>query len=152
MLHSLSRIFMHKTWKWIGSHHGLRTPNEGINQRSLKIWAYVADKICFSHTLKFGSGSWFSALQWKRFPHRASIVHDRDDEWDNEWLGIHPFFLHPACKGVYILDYLLLDWLQSLELAYYKASFSWLGTPTTRKFKKSRFYIQFNMFRALKEF
>ena len=27
--------------------HGLRTPNEGINQRYLKNWAKVADKICF---------------------------------------------------------------------------------------------------------
>ena len=26
--------------------HGLRIPNEGINQRNLKIWADVADKIC----------------------------------------------------------------------------------------------------------
>ena len=26
------------------------TPNEGINQRNLKIWANVADKICFGHT------------------------------------------------------------------------------------------------------
>ena len=26
--------------------HGLRTPNEGIDQRNLKIWADVADKIC----------------------------------------------------------------------------------------------------------
>ena len=32
------------------SYHGLRTPNEGINQRNLKIWADVADKICFGHT------------------------------------------------------------------------------------------------------
>ena len=30
--------------------HGLRTPNEGINQQYLKNWAYVADKICFSRT------------------------------------------------------------------------------------------------------
>ena len=30
--------------------HGLRTPNEGINQRNLKIWANVADKICFGRT------------------------------------------------------------------------------------------------------
>ena len=30
--------------------HGLRTPNEGINQRNLKIWADAADKICFGHT------------------------------------------------------------------------------------------------------
>ena len=33
-----------------GSEHGLRTPNEGINQRNLKIWADVADKICFGST------------------------------------------------------------------------------------------------------
>ena len=25
--------------------HGLRTPNEDINQRNMKIWADVADKI-----------------------------------------------------------------------------------------------------------
>ena len=31
-------------------HHGLRTPNEGINQRNLKFWADVADKICFGRT------------------------------------------------------------------------------------------------------
>ena len=37
--------------------HGLRTPNQDINQRNLKIWADVADKICFGRTLKFGSGS-----------------------------------------------------------------------------------------------
>ena len=30
--------------------HGLRTPNEGINQRSLKFWVDVADKICFGRT------------------------------------------------------------------------------------------------------
>ena len=30
--------------------HGLRTPNEGINQRYLKNWADVADKICCPHT------------------------------------------------------------------------------------------------------
>ena len=30
--------------------HGLRTPNEGINQRYLKNWADVADKICCHHT------------------------------------------------------------------------------------------------------
>ena len=31
-------------------YHGLRTPNEGINQRYLKNWADVADKICFGRT------------------------------------------------------------------------------------------------------
>ena len=30
--------------------HGLRTPNEGINQRYLKNWADVADKIRFGRT------------------------------------------------------------------------------------------------------
>ena len=33
-----------------GSTQGLRTPNEGINQRYLKNWADVADKICFGQT------------------------------------------------------------------------------------------------------
>ena len=45
------------------SKHGLRTPNEGIYQRYLKNWADVADKICFGHTLKFGIGIEFSAVQ-----------------------------------------------------------------------------------------
>ena len=36
--------------------HGLRTPNEGINQRNMKLWADVADKICFGRTYKFGIG------------------------------------------------------------------------------------------------
>ena len=30
--------------------HGIRTPNEGINQRNLKIWADVADKIYFGRS------------------------------------------------------------------------------------------------------
>ena len=30
--------------------HGLRTPNEDINQRYLKKWADVAGKICFGRT------------------------------------------------------------------------------------------------------
>ena len=37
-------------WKLNYFSHGLRTPNEGINQRHLKIWADVADKICCRHT------------------------------------------------------------------------------------------------------
>ena len=32
---------------FLTQNHGLRTPNEGINKRSLKNWADVADKICF---------------------------------------------------------------------------------------------------------
>ena len=39
-----------------GSNHGLRTPNERINQRNLKFWADVADKMCFGRTYKFGIG------------------------------------------------------------------------------------------------
>ena len=30
--------------------HGLRTPDDSINQRYLKNWADVADKICCRHT------------------------------------------------------------------------------------------------------
>ena len=30
--------------------HGQRTPNTGINQRNLKFWAEVADKIRFGRT------------------------------------------------------------------------------------------------------
>ena len=44
-------------------HHGLRTPNEGIKQRYLKNWTNVADKICCRHTLIFGIGIEFSAMQ-----------------------------------------------------------------------------------------
>ena len=29
----------------VDSGHGLRTPNEGINQRNMKFWADVADEI-----------------------------------------------------------------------------------------------------------
>ena len=36
--------------KFDGHEHGLRTPNEGINQKNLKIWADVADKTCFGCT------------------------------------------------------------------------------------------------------
>ena len=43
--------------------HGLRTPNEGINQRYLKNWADVADKICFGRTYKFVSVCEFLAMQ-----------------------------------------------------------------------------------------
>ena len=38
------------TFLRIYRYHGLRTPNEGINQRYLKNWADVADKICFNRT------------------------------------------------------------------------------------------------------
>ena len=54
--------------------HGLRTTNEGINQRYLKNWADVADKICFGRTLNFGIGIEFSAVQWRLWALWASIV------------------------------------------------------------------------------
>ena len=43
-----SVVFVKKSLN--GLDHGLRAPSEGINQRNLKIWADVADKICFGHT------------------------------------------------------------------------------------------------------
>ena len=36
--------------------HGLRTPNEGKNQRSLKIWADVADKYALAVPKNLGLG------------------------------------------------------------------------------------------------
>ena len=36
--------------------HGLRTPDEGINQRNLKFWANVADTICFAAPKNLGLG------------------------------------------------------------------------------------------------
>ena len=57
--------------------HGLRTPNEGINQRNLKFWADVADKICFCCIYKFWIGIWFLAMQWRRFLRRVSLVRVR---------------------------------------------------------------------------
>ena len=64
--------------------HGLRTPNEDINQRYLKNWAEVADKICFGRTY-FGSGSEFSAVQWRLFPLWASVVRG-----NTAWLRTEP--------------------------------------------------------------
>ena len=48
----ISRILIQKAdyISPLGNTHGLRTPNEGINQRYLEIWADVADKICCRHT------------------------------------------------------------------------------------------------------
>ena len=43
--------------------HRIRTLNQGINQRNLKFWTDVADKICFGHTYKFGIGIEFLAIQ-----------------------------------------------------------------------------------------
>ena len=48
--------FSNNNTTWYSTTHGLRTPNEGINQRNLKFWADEADKICFGRTYKFGIG------------------------------------------------------------------------------------------------
>ena len=47
---SNNHVAVHTTHHLFSKTHGLRTPNEGINQRNLKIWATVADKICFGRT------------------------------------------------------------------------------------------------------
>ena len=70
----------------LGIAHRLQTPNERINQRNLKFWDNVADKICFGRTYKFGIGILFSAVQWRRFPHQASVV--RGIKIENEYLVI----------------------------------------------------------------
>ena len=56
---ALLKIFLqisNNCHKVVSINHGLRTPNEGINQRNLKFWANVADKICFGCIYKFGIG------------------------------------------------------------------------------------------------
>ena len=54
--------------------HRLWTPNECINQRYLKNWADVADKICFGCTKKFEIGIEFLAVQWRLFLLWVSVV------------------------------------------------------------------------------
>ena len=46
---------------------GLQTPNEGIDQRYLKDWADVADKICFGRNIRFEIRIEFSAVQQRLF-------------------------------------------------------------------------------------
>ena len=50
MLRWHKKSFGHSKSIFDVKNHGLRTPNEDINQRNLKIWADVADKICFGRT------------------------------------------------------------------------------------------------------
>ena len=45
-----TRVFQNGPSVQYVSYHGLRTPNEDINQRNLKFMAHVADKICFCCT------------------------------------------------------------------------------------------------------
>ena len=49
------------------------------DKRYLKKSADVADKICFGRFKKFGSGSEFTAVQWRLFPFWTSVVRDDDD-------------------------------------------------------------------------
>jgi len=48
IIHTIYLDFMQE--KNYTTNHGLRTPNEGINQRNLKNRADEADKICCRHT------------------------------------------------------------------------------------------------------
>ena len=54
--------------------HGLQTSNEGINQRNLKIWADVADKICFGRTQQLGMGVMAISSPAVRSPWEASNI------------------------------------------------------------------------------
>ena len=58
--------YMYEKNNPVGLRHGLRTPNEGINQRNLKFWANVADKICF--------GSTYSIWDWDLIFSRAVMA------------------------------------------------------------------------------
>ena len=49
-IYVITYIFFQLLFSTFQVAHGLRTPNEGINQRNLKIWADVADKICYGRT------------------------------------------------------------------------------------------------------
>ena len=87
-----------------GLTHGLRTPNERRNQRNLKFWADVADKICFGRTYKFGIGIWF--------PRRASVV--RGLTVDLALLSkrkIDASILSLFCSGDRILYFFFFDFL-----------------------------------------
>ena len=48
--------------------HGLQTPSEGINQRNLKLWAEMADKICFDRPKNLGLGLDFRPCSEGDFP------------------------------------------------------------------------------------
>ena len=99
--------------------HGLRTPNEGINQRYLKNWADVADKICFGRTWKFWIGIWFSAGQWRQFPHWASVVRgsgDHDSSLNQYYSRIFLNVINSSAKNSgFTGSYLGSRFLTSLE-------------------------------------
>ena len=50
LLYSMQPAVCARRCQLMAFEHGLRTPNVGINQRNLKIWAHVAVKIFFGRT------------------------------------------------------------------------------------------------------
>ena len=54
---------------YCGLYHGLRTSNEGMNQRNLKIWADVEDKIYFSRYLKIWEWEWSAVKVISKLKH-----------------------------------------------------------------------------------
>ena len=56
-----------------GINHGLRTPNEDINQRYLKNWAGVADTISFPSAVPKNLGV---GVNFRLFPLWASVVRE----------------------------------------------------------------------------
>ena len=69
-----SRRYSNKVLDYANHHELRRTSNEGINQSNLQFWANMADKICFGLIHKFWSWIWFSAVQWRQFSYRVSVV------------------------------------------------------------------------------
>ena len=81
-------------WK-ILSNVRLWTLNEGINQRYLRNWADVADRICFGCTYKFGIGIEFSAVHWSLSPLWASVARG----WSLNSNNILLIFLPSVTRG-----------------------------------------------------
>ena len=71
-------------WNWLMFCPSIGPRTTDTQWRNLKFWADVADKICFGRTYKFGSGSEFSAMQWRLFPLWASVVRDNKYEFPEQ--------------------------------------------------------------------
>ena len=68
---------MHEVLEMMCYIHGLRTANEGINKRNLKIWADVADKKMLQSYLKIWEWEWIFGRAVKTIiPHRLSVVRE----------------------------------------------------------------------------
>ena len=81
----------------------------------------MADKICFGCTLKFGIGIWFSAVQWRRFPHWASIVRA---PWPNQpclfTFGLQQVHSPGGCFSIQFKTYSLVPF-DTIEKSYLSA-------------------------------